>query len=43
MIQKKFDGSLPLFVNTFVSNHKLTEEELDEIMKIIEKYKKENT
>lgn len=37
LVEKKFEGSLPAFVAAFAKRHKLSEKELSEIMKIIEK------
>ncbi|MBR0087709.1 MAG: BlaI/MecI/CopY family transcriptional regulator [Lachnospiraceae bacterium] len=42
MIQSKFNGSLPLFINTFFSTQKLSENDVQDIEAMIEKYKEQN-
>ena len=40
VVDKAFDGSLPKFLTAFLGERKLTEEEADELKKIIEEAKK---
>lgn len=39
VIEKYFDNSLPSFINAFANEEKLTEDDIRELEKIIEKYK----
>ena len=39
VLENKFDGSLPLFINTFFNNQKLSEKDVDDILSMIKKYK----
>lgn len=41
LLEKNFKGSVPSFVATFLKNKKLSKDEVDEIMKIIEEAKNE--
>ena len=41
MIDKTFEGSLPSFINAFVSSRKINADELKEIEEMIESMKKE--
>ena len=40
MIDKTFEGSLPSFINAFVSSRKINADELKEIEEMIESMKK---
>lgn len=35
LIEKKFEGSLPAFIATFVKNRKMTADEIDEVQRMI--------
>ena len=37
MIEKRFDGSVPIFLAAFVDNRKLSETDLEELQKIIDR------
>lgn len=37
LVEKKFEGSLPAFIAAFTKNQKLTDAEIEEIRKIIDK------
>ncbi len=41
-IDNTFGGSVPMFVNLFSKNNKLTSAEIDEIQKIIDEYRRNN-
>ena len=41
-MEKKFGGSLPAFVAAFASRKKITDEELDAVQAMIDRYRKEN-
>ncbi len=40
MVEKTFEGSLPAFVASFTKYQKISEEEIDEIQKMIDRYRK---
>ena len=40
LVEKKFEGSLPAFVAAFTRHQKLTEKELDEVQKMIDRFRK---
>lgn len=40
MVEKTFEGSLPAFVASFTKHQKISEEEIDEIQKMIDRYRK---
>lgn len=40
MVEKTFEGSLPAFVAAFTKNRKVTEKEIEEIQKMIDRYRK---
>ena len=42
VIQTKFEGSLPLFVNTFFNSQKLSEKDVEEIRHMIDQYKEQH-
>lgn len=37
LVEKKFEGSLPAFVAAFTKHQKITEEELDEVQRMIDR------
>lgn len=41
-MEKKFGGSLPAFVAAFASRKKISDEELDAVQAMIDRYRKEN-
>lgn len=40
LVEKKFDGSLPAFIAAFTRHRKISEGELDEVQKMIDRYRK---
>lgn len=40
MVEKTFEGSLPAFVAAFTKHRKITEKEIDEVQKMIDRYRK---
>lgn len=40
LVEKKFEGSLPAFVAAFTKHQKISEEEIDEVQKMIDRYRK---
>jgi predicted transcriptional regulator len=40
MVEKTFEGSLPAFVASFTKHQKISKEEIDEIQKMIDRYRK---
>ncbi len=40
MVEKTFDGSLPAFVAAFTRHQKLSDKEVDEIQRLIDRYRK---
>ena len=40
MVEKTFEGSLPAFVAAFTKHHKISEAEIDEVQKMIDRYRK---
>lgn len=42
-VEKKFEGSLPAFIAAFTKHQKMSEKELDEVQKMIDRYRKEGT
>lgn len=40
MVEKTFGGSLPAFIAAFTKNRKLSEEELDTVQQMIDRYRK---
>ena len=36
LVEKKFEGSLPAFITAFARNRRLSEEELDELQRMID-------
>ncbi len=41
LMEKKFEGSLPAFIAAFVGRKKLTPGEIDEVQRMIDRYRKE--
>ena len=42
MVDRTFEGSMPAFIATFTKHRKMSDGELDEIQKMIDRYRKEN-
>ncbi len=40
MVEKTFEGSLPAFVAAFTKHQKLSEEEIDEVQRMIDRFRK---
>lgn len=40
LVEKKFEGSLPAFVAAFTRHKKITEEEIDEVQRMIDRFRK---
>ena len=40
LVEKKFDGSLPAFVAAFTRHRKITEQEIDEVQRMIDRFRK---
>ena len=40
MVEKTFEGSLPAFIAAFTKHQKISEKEIDEVQKMIDRYKK---
>ena len=40
MVEKTFEGSLPAFIAAFTKHHKISEKEIDEVQKIIDRFRK---
>ncbi len=40
MVEKTFEGSLPAFVAAFTKHRKISEKEIDEVQKMIDRYRK---
>lgn len=40
LVEKKFEGSLPAFIAAFTKHQKISEKELDEVQKMIDRYRK---
>ena len=43
MVEKKFEGSLPAFLAAFTRHRKMTDREIDQIQRMIDEYRKENS
>ena len=43
LVEKKFGGSLPAFVAAFTKHKKITEEEIDEVQRIIDRFREGDT
>lgn len=42
LVEKKFEGSLPAFIAAFTRHQKISDKEMDEIMKMIEQGRRED-
>lgn len=42
LVEKHFDGSLPAFIAAFTRTQKMSGAELDEVQRMIDRYRKEN-
>ena len=42
LVGKKFDGSLPAFLAAFAKNNRVSDAELDEVQRMIDRFRKEN-
>lgn len=40
MVKKTFEGSLPAFIAAFTKHQKISEKEIDEVQKMIDRYRK---
>ncbi len=40
MVEKTFEGSLPAFIAAFTKHHKISDKEIDEVQKMIDRYRK---
>lgn len=40
MVEKTFEGSLPAFIAAFTKHHKISEKEIDEVQKLIDRFRK---
>ena len=40
LVEKKFEGSLPAFVAAFTKHQKISEEEIDEVQRMIDRFRK---
>ena len=40
MFEKTFEGSLPAFIAAFTKHQKISEKEIDEVQKMIDRYRK---
>ena len=43
LVEKTFEGSLPAFVAAFTKRRDLTDAEIDEVQRMIDRYRKENS
>lgn len=41
LVEKKFEGSLPAFIATFAKHQKMSEDDMDEVQKMIDRYRRE--
>ncbi|MBQ9132910.1 MAG: BlaI/MecI/CopY family transcriptional regulator [Clostridia bacterium] len=41
LVEKKFEGSLPAFIAAFTKHQKISAREIDEVQKMIDRYRKE--
>ena len=42
MVEKTFEGSLPAFIAAFTKHQKISEKEIDEVQRMIDRFRKEN-
>ncbi|NLO40506.1 MAG: BlaI/MecI/CopY family transcriptional regulator [Ruminiclostridium sp.] len=40
LVEKKFEGSLPAFINAFTKHQQISDREIDEVQKMIDQYRK---
>ena len=43
LVEKKFEGSLPAFVAAFTRHQRISDQEIDEIQKMIDRYRRKNS
>ena len=43
LVEKKFEGSLPAFVAAFTRHRKLSEKEIDEVQRMIDRFREGGT
>lgn len=43
LVEKKFGGSLPAFVAAFARSHRLSRQEIDEVQRMIDQFREEET
>ena len=43
MVEKKFEGSLPAFLAAFTRHRKMTDREIDQVQRMIDEYRKEDS
>ena len=43
LVEKKFEGSLPAFVAAFTRHQRISDQEIDERQKMIDRYRRENS
>ncbi len=43
LVEKKFDGSLPAFVAAFIKSKKITPQEIDEVQRMIDRFREGGT
>ncbi|MGN0204187.1 MAG: BlaI/MecI/CopY family transcriptional regulator [Coprococcus sp.] len=43
LVEKKFEGSLPAFVAAFTRHQRISDQEIDEIQNMIDRYRRENS
>ena len=43
LVEKKFDGSLPAFIAAFTKHQKISDEEIDEVQRMIDRFRKGGT
>jgi BlaI family penicillinase repressor len=41
LVEKKFEGSLPAFIAAFTKHQKISEDEIDEVQRMIDQYRSE--
>ena len=42
LVEKKFEGSLPAFITAFTKHQRISDKEIDEVQKMIDRYRKED-
>jgi predicted transcriptional regulator len=42
LVEKKFEGSLPAFITAFTKHQQISDKEIDEVQKMIDRYRKGN-